>query len=210
LNTGIDKTVILWYYSKIVLFKNTETSKEEEMNKGRIFLLGILIAIAVFSISCTKTGDSPKGNTVSNGKSLKETYWIREFESPLTGTVSYYGLVFKDNNAAEELIPSGGLTQKNPVTQKNACEYEYKNGEGRLYRTTKKDYEDTFKEYKQQSVQMGLKMTDQEIMEEVGKSNFSYREFKVSDDELTIGKNAIYKKSTLEELQNKLNGYTGK
>jgi major membrane immunogen (membrane-anchored lipoprotein) len=180
-------------------------------------VIGLMIAVMVIGAACKKSeGEKTAGTNKSvTEKKLDGTYWVREYSRPTMTTesgiiTSYYGLAFKDGDKADVIEPG---VFKFDVT---SCEYEYKNGEGRLYRGTKKGFEDGIKEMKEFYKMIGEERSDQELREEM--EEIASLKFKVVANDVLILSGDVtrfdprvgefeYKKATLEEMQIVFKGY---
>jgi major membrane immunogen (membrane-anchored lipoprotein) len=181
-------------------------------------VIGMMIAVMVISAACKKSEETKTAGTNKSvtEKKLDGTYWVREYSRPTMTTesgfiTSYYGLAFKDGDKVDV------IEQRVFKFDVIACEYEYKSGEGRLYRGTKKDFEDGIKEMKEFYKMEGEKKSDQELRKEMEEMAGVSLKFKVANDALILSGDATnfnprvgeseYKKATLEEMQIAFKGY---
>ena len=197
-------------------------SKMGKMKTGKILIGSLVMALVIFA-ACSKSD----GTKIDSGKNLAGTFWLEEYERPRvwggTSTV-YSGLAFIDGTKAEAVTRDEDITSH--VEVKNG-EYKSDNDEWIYYADSKKHYEDQLKEMQATFKGMGVPVTDQQVIEELERIE-AVAKFKIGKgktkqgeeiDVLMFGikkvgeKNTVthvYRKSTLEELQEIFKGYRSK
>ena len=179
---------------------------------SRILFIGLIIVLLFCNIACKKSevSNTPeKESVIVAEEKLDGTFWLYVSQpSMYTGSTEEIGFAFIDGQIAETITKDHFSR-----VRVRKSEYEFKNGEGVFYPSTKQNFEEGLRNAEETYKMMGIKRTQQELIQEMENIG-SVLKFKISGEKLILAESAINRgverecmQKTLEEMQEVFKGY---